>query len=97
MSPGRTIPQPFRAVVAQVASASAGLLFSTACHLALLLAVGGVWQAFLYGVRSVSFAGTECTLIHQACSWYQKRRDKTVALPLRGTWRGWRPGLRGTT
>lgn len=42
LSPGRTIPQPFRAVVAQVASASAGLLFSTACHLALLLAVAGL-------------------------------------------------------
>lgn len=34
-----------------------------ACHLALLLAVGGVWEAFLYGVRSVSFAGTERTRI----------------------------------
>lgn len=53
-------------MVEQVASASAGLLFSTACHLALLLAVGGVWEAFLYGVRSVSFAGTECTLIKRA-------------------------------
>lgn len=63
LSPGRTIPQPFRAAVEQVASASAGLLFSMACHLALLLAVGGVWEAFLYGVRSVSFAGTERTRI----------------------------------